>query len=279
MTPITVDVEPILTAEVPMPHAYVFRAGGTRISRLATVLRPVGDVVRAPCLAFVVRHPSEGVILVDTGLHADAATSLRRDFGAPMSVMFRALEPAPEPFDQQLRARGVDPASVKRVVMTHLHVDHTSGLRLLPNAELICSGVEWAAAQGRFGAGKGYVGRHLPPAERVRQLDPARDGVAFGPFARTIDLLGDGSIRLLSTPGHTAGHLSVLLRTGEDQSVLLVGDAAYTLQNIAEQRLPMLTADDGASRRSLAELQDFTEANPEAVVVPTHDPAAWRALL
>ena len=278
MTAVAVEVEPILTAEVPMPHGYVFRAPGNRIARLGAVLRPGGRVVRAPCLAFVVRHPSEGVVVVDTGLHADAASGLRGDFGGPMSVMFRAMEPARKPFDQQLRDRGVDPARVERLVMTHLHVDHTSGIRLLPAAEVICAGEEWAATRGRFAVAKGYVAAHLPPESRVRRLDFARDGEAFGPFDRTIDLLGDESVRLVATPGHTAGHLSVLLRTGEDRSVLLAGDAAYTLQSIAEQRLPMLTDDDEASRRSLAELRAFTEANPGAIVVPTHDPVAWHAL-
>jgi glyoxylase-like metal-dependent hydrolase (beta-lactamase superfamily II) len=60
--------------------------------------------------------------------------------------------------------------------------------------------------------------------------------------------------------------------------VLVVGDAAYTLRSIHEQVLPMRTADDDASLRSLRELKAFTEQAPDAVIVPTHDPDAWRQL-
>jgi glyoxylase-like metal-dependent hydrolase (beta-lactamase superfamily II) len=162
--------------------------------------------------------------------------------------------------------------------MTHLHVDHTSGMRLLPRATFVCTREEWRAAHGRFASTQGYVGHHLPADSRVELLDYARAGEPFGPFARTIDLFGDGAVRLISTPGHTPGHQSVLLRLEDSRQVLVVGDAAYTLRSIREQVLPMRTADDEASRRSLRELKAFAEQAPDAVIVPTHDPDAWRQL-
>jgi glyoxylase-like metal-dependent hydrolase (beta-lactamase superfamily II) len=60
--------------------------------------------------------------------------------------------------------------------------------------------------------------------------------------------------------------------------VLVVGDAAYTLRNIREGILPLLTADDEASARSIAELKAFEEREPEAILVPSHDPSAWHGL-
>ena len=81
-----------------------------------------------------------------------------------MSRVFRDLEPAEKPFDEQLRSRGVSPEEVDRVVMTRLHVDHTSGMRLLPNATFTCTREEWAAAHGRLAAVNGYIGHHLPPS-------------------------------------------------------------------------------------------------------------------
>lgn len=74
------------------------------------------------------------------------------------------------------------------------------------------------------------------------------------------------------------GHLSVLLDDVGGRSVLLVGDAAYTRRSIDEQRLPMLTEDDEESRASLRELAAFAMASPEALLVPTHDPEAWRGV-
>ena len=233
---------------------------------------------RAPCLAFAVRHPGAGTILVDTGLHPAALRSVREDFGALMGLVFGGLRPAGGPFDQQLRELAIAPDEVGLVVMTHLHVDHTSGMRLLPRAEFVCSQREWSAATGGGAARKGYVNHHLPNPNRMRLIDFDRDGRPHGAFGRCVDLLGDGSIRLVSTPGHTRGHLSVLLRLAGERRVLLVGDAAYRLRSIHEQILPLLTDDDRLSRRSLSEIKAFADSDPAAILVPTHDPDAWRGL-
>ncbi len=224
------------------------------------------------------RHPEAGTILIDTGLHRDATESVRKDFGPAMWLLFRGLRPAGDPFDVQLRDLAIDPAKVDRVLMTHLHVDHTSGMRLLPAATFTCTRQEWQAANGRGASANGYVGHHLPSADRVDQVDIERDGVPHGPFARTVDLLGDGSIRLVWTPGHTVGHMSVLLELEDGRRALIAGDAAYTLRSIDEALLPMLTSDDEASLRSMGEIKAFMDAEPDAVVVPTHDPTAWQAL-
>ncbi len=195
-----------------------------------------------------------------------------------MSLLFRNMRPAKEAFDEQLRALAIEPDDVERVIMTHLHVDHTSGMRLLPSAEFTCSREEWAATRGRFPAGEGYVRHHLPRQARMQLVDFDRDGEAYGPFAKTIDLLRDGSIRLIFTPGHTAGHMSVLLRLAEDRRVLVVGDAAYTLRNIREGILPMLTASDETSLRSMHQIKAFADSDPQAILVPSHDPSAWHEL-
>ena len=276
-TGVAIDV--MVTAQVPIPSVYAFRtADGNRLTRLAGLRPGRGDVLRSLCLAFAVRHPSAGTILIDTGMHPDARTDLRRDFGVLMGSLFRALRPADEAFDEQLRALSIVPDTVEQVIMTHLHVDHTSGMRLLPKAAFTCSREEWAAARKRLAATKGYIRHHLPSETRIRMLDFDEDGEAYGPFSRTIDLLGDGSVRVIFTPGHTVGHLSVLLRLTQGRQVLVVGDAAYTLRNIHEGILPMLTADDETSLRSLQEIQAFERSDPEAIVVPSHDPIAWHEL-
>ncbi len=273
-----VELDVIVTAKVSMPYGYVYRAQGNPARRILSGISPFGETLEAQCLAFVVRHPLAGTILIDTGMHRDARENPRRDFGMPLSLMFRGLHPAQEPFDEQLRALDIEPGSVKQVVMTHLHLDHTSGMRLLPGAKFIASGAEWAATRRRFPAGKGYVPHHLPAISQMQLLDFDRDGEPYAVFKQSIDLFGDGTIRLISTPGHSAGHLSVLLRLAGGDQALLVGDAAYTLRNIHEEILPMLTDDDATARRSIGEIKAFALANPQTTLVPSHDPDAWRAL-
>lgn len=278
MSAVAVELDVIVTGEVPTPHAYVFRPdGGNALTRLASVLNPRADTLRCPCLAYVLRHPAAGAILIDTGFHPDASRSLRADFGIPMSLMFRQLRPAAVPYVEQLRELGVEAGDVSRVVMTHLHVDHTSGMRLLPAARFTCSEREWRAATGRSAATGGYVARHLPPEARMDLVDIDSVGERFRTFGRTVDLLGDGSIRVISTPGHTRGHTSVLVETTRGP-VLIAADAVYTLRNLSEEILPLLTVDDEAYLRSVRELKAFSEQDPAVPVVPTHDPDAWRQL-
>ena len=230
-----VELDLMVVGELAIPHAYVSRReGGTRLTRLAAVLRPGGEMVPSPCLAYAVRHPSEGTILIDTGFHSDASENLRKDFGTRMALLFRSLKPADRPFEEQLRDLGIQPDDVERVVMTHLHVDHTSGMRLLPKAAFICARQEWEAATGDSAGSKGYVAHHLPPDARMELVDFHSSGERYDPFSKTIDLLGDGSVRLISTPGHTPGHLSVLLRVAGERQVLVVGDAVYTLRSLRE---------------------------------------------
>ena len=273
-----VEVDVLITARLPIPEPYVFRASENRLAAFGAALRRSGGMLDARCLAYVVRHPDAGPLLIDTGFHPDASQSLRQDFGVTMGLFFRGLKPAREPYSEQLRALGVEAEGVERVVMTHLHVDHTSGMRLLPSARFVCSRAEWGAANGPRASGKGYVARHLPEETRMELLDFDASGESHGPFAKTVDLLGDGSVRLISTPGHTPGHLSVLLRAKGGRQVVIVGDAVYTLRSLREELLPLLTANDGAYRRSLRELKAFAEQNPDATLVPSHDPSAWRAL-
>lgn len=273
-----VSLDVVHTADIPTPQGYVFRADGGRLKRLRSGLSKTGSMLRSPCLAYVIRHPKAGVVLIDTGLHPEARTDFRKDFGLPMSLLFSGMRPASLPFDEQLRARDVEPDEVERVVMTHLHVDHTSGMRLLPQARFICTHREWDAAQARLAAINGYAAHHLPPVSRMKLVDLEAEGEPYAGFDHVLDMFGDGSVRLIFTPGHTPGHQSLLLRLETGEDVFVVGDAAYTVRSIREELLPMLTADDQASRRTLRQLNSFAREHPEVTLVPTHDPDAWRSL-
>jgi N-acyl homoserine lactone hydrolase len=157
--------------------------------------------------------------------------------------------------------------------MTHLHVDHTSGMPEFGRATFICTESEWSAAQGRMAVLNGYVKRHLPDPTRIQRLDFS-EGVAHGPFSRTLDLFGDGSVRLIDTPGHTPGHMSVLVRLSKGEA-LLAGDAIYTLRSLRESLISWRTADDDLFHSSLRELRAFAEQNPGAPIIPTHDASVW----
>ncbi len=269
----TVALDVIHVADLRSPLALTQRS---RLGPLALV-RPGQPQLTMPMLAFAVRHPEAAPVVVDTGLHPDALASITSDYGRFPGLFFASARPAGPDFAAQLRERGVDAAAVEQVVMTHLHADHTSAMRLLERAEFLVDHREWRAATAPRATAAGYARRHLPSADRVRQLDLERDGEPFGPFAATLDLFGDGTVRLIATPGHSPGHLSVLVRAA-DREVLLVGDAVYTLDNLRTGELPWRCHDDDRYRQSVAELQAFAREHPEVVLVPTHDPEAYKPL-
>jgi len=191
----------------------------------------------------------------------------------------------------QLRERGIGPGEVKTVVMTHLHVDHASGVSEFPEATFVVSRSEWEAATSQ-GQLHGYVTRQFDHAFDYRLLDfdgavregagSARTGAiaspeSFSGFARSFDLFGDGSVRAVYTPGHTLGHMSVVVRTAGGE-VLVAGDAIYLRRNLDDAHLPHRTEDDHLYRRSLREMQQYVRETPDAVVIPGHDWEAWQAL-
>ncbi|HEV7807696.1 MAG TPA: MBL fold metallo-hydrolase [Solirubrobacteraceae bacterium] len=111
-----------------------------------------------------------------------------------------------------------------------------------------------------------------------RTIDDAGPAArAHGAFERTVDLFGDGSVRLLSTPGHTLGHQSLLLAL-DGRELLLTADAAYTRRTIDEELVPIFFRDERLYVRSLAQLREHVQANPRAPVICGHDARRWPQL-
>ena len=100
---------------------------------------------------------------------------------------------------------------------------------------------------------------------------------SFATFGRGVDLFGDGSVRMVFTPGHTAGHCALILRL-RDREALIAGDAIYSMRTLRESSLPYLMDDEHRFRRSLKEIQLYAKETPDALIVPGHDIEHWRTL-
>jgi len=239
---------------------------------------PRDEWMEIPVIAFLVEHPSAGPILIDTGFHPAVAVDPKQGMGRLGGLLFKELRmEAEDALPGQLRRMGIDAGEVKTVVMTHLHSDHASGIAEFPGATFVVSSAEWeAAAKGR--ETDGYIKRQYDHAFDYRTLDfEASDAESFASFGRGFDVFGDGSVRMVFTPGHTHGHCSVVLRLA-GREALICGDAAYTMKTIEESHLPFKMADEHRFRRSLKEIQRYIEQTPDAVIIPGHDMQAWRRL-
>src|SRR4051812_9534890 len=101
---------------------------GSRLQALGVGV-PAEAFLLSPLGAFLLEHPQQGPILVDAGLHPRAVGDLRSDFGRLNARFFSGLRVSPDQTVASHLARlGYRPADIETVVMTHLHVDHASGM-------------------------------------------------------------------------------------------------------------------------------------------------------
>ena len=210
-----------------------------------------------PVNAFLIEH-RDGLCLFDTGQTALAARAGHLPRWHPFLRLARFELTRDHEAAVQLRRLGYAAGDVRWVVLSHLHTDHVGGLAAFRHAEVLVSRKEWQRAGGLRGRLLGYVPHRWP-----RGLAPGLvdfNGGAVGPFGRSHDLAGDGSLLLIPTPGHTPGHLSMLVR-GEG-AWLCAGDMAKDPDHL---------------RMVAPEVDAFCREH-EVVVLTAHDPDAQERL-
>jgi len=182
-----------------------------------------------PVNVFVIEH-DYGLCVFDTGPSARAAEAGYISRWHPFLRLARfELGPSDEA-GAQLHTLGHDPASVRWVILSHLHTDHVGGLEPFANAEILVARTEWKRFCGLAGRVRGYLPQHWPAGVEPTLVD--LDGPAVGPFTGSFDLACDGSLLLVPLPGHTPGHIGLLAR-GRGGSYLLAGDAAHSTRELA----------------------------------------------
>lgn len=221
-----------------------------------------GDNLRVPIVAYLVTHP-RGNVLVESGLPVE----LSRDRGYWQGLDFMKITMDPgQHVVAQLQSHGIDPDSVRYVILSHLHLDHVGGIGHLPKAEFIVHRAEWEHAHDPDWFCKGLY--HLEDIDRPevqwRLLDLSEED-------RLLDLYGDGRIRIAFTPGHSVGHLSTIVRL-DGLSAILAGDVASVAEHYRSEALGFWV-DLLALDRSIKFLHEVEESETIDLVVFSHDDA------
>jgi glyoxylase-like metal-dependent hydrolase (beta-lactamase superfamily II) len=277
----TVTVEPLVAGHVDFAREMMVDPGGRFVTaKLAKALLLGSKENVVPVPAFLIRHPSAGAILVDTGLHPSIATDPKANFGTLAARSGKPTLAAGEDVPSQLRERGLEPGEIPVVVMTHMHLDHTSAISEFPRSTFVVSETEWqAAAHGASPLLNGYRRAHFDYAFEYRTVDFDRAGIdSYASFGRTFDLFGDGSLRLAYTPGHSAGHISVICRLSK-RDFVIGGDCFYLEGQLdGSEPPPPRPQDAHNARRSSQELRLFRSQFPDAVMTPGHDPEFYEGI-
>ncbi len=250
---------------------------------------------RFPFLAALIEHPRHGPVLFDTGYARRFFEQTQRFPGRLYRLVTPVRLEGQQALCDQLAAQGVRARDVAHIVVSHFHADHIGGLADFPRARIHCAAAAWEHARGLRGlrAVRQAVLPGLLPGDIEERLQffeaaprrPLPAGLA--PLCHGADLFGDASLLAVPLPGHGVGHHGLSFTGADGRSVLLVGDAAWSMTAIRQNRPPprltcALMGDGAAYRQTLGHLHTLLGRNGDVVMVPCHcrDTAtlrAWRA--
>jgi glyoxylase-like metal-dependent hydrolase (beta-lactamase superfamily II) len=210
------------------------------------------------------RHPSRGLFLVDTGVERALRTD--REHAALRGFLTRFMHM--EAFQVRTDTAtwlGQQKEPLAGVLLTHLHLDHVSGMPDVPkDVPIIVGPGETTVREAQNAFIQSMMDRELEGHAALRELSFSAD--PSGSFEGVLDLFGDGTVWALWVPGHTPGSVAYLVRTPKGP-VLLTGDASHTAFGWENGVEPgSFSHDRGKSAESLARLRAFVAKHPSIEV-------------
>ncbi len=213
-----------------------------------------------PIRAWLIEHEQER-ILIDMGETAEVKD-------APFAR--HTVTPKDE-LPLALCAVGLASEDVTTAVVTHLHPDHFHGAVHLTTSVLVNVAELADAMSFRGRVIQRLTGVSLPGGIDFRPV--ALDDGPFGGFAASRRLTTDGRVLLVSTPGHTRGHTSVMAVDDDGRHVLLAADATDTLEQLHARRPDAITPDPDIQVQTIDRILAHATDHP-TIYLPTHDPDA-----
>ncbi len=269
-----VDALSIGTVSVKQCHETLCGPDTTTLEeRIGPILSASDFLPPMPILSYVVRHP-EGTFVVDTGeirrwnddpdYYACSRSGEQIDKNLLRITIDRELPEA-------LADLGIGIEDLRGVVLTHLHADHTGGAPLVGSTPIHLSKTDYdLGALGGAVTCRSLATVTKSWVEDEMQADPNDEVDQV--FGKSVRLTSDGALRIVPTPGHTPGSVSVLLRA-TDGDALFIGDSAFDESMIETGELAGIDADLQAARATYDKLRAWS-AKEKTVLLPAHDLSA-----
>lgn len=231
--------------------------------------------VKIPVSMFIIDHP-KGLVVFDTGPNvavADGMDNCKKYWPAIYCELLRPTQTRADLIDMQLQKLGYSVDKVKVVVTSHTHGDHVGNIKMFPNAIHVMQKKElyqgwWPEKfQGRDGTGSvaAFVMGDLAGAREFNYLELEGD----------YDLFGDGSVMILSTPGHTLGHQSMKVKLPSGKTIVMAQDAIWRAENL-EGYLGNMNYSSNDFMKSVDRLK-FIRDLEDADLLMSHDDVQYKA--
>lgn len=245
---------------------YFFECGTLKSQKhYFTLNKGVGEPFEVPVPFFLIQHNGKN-ILFDTGNGIEASTNPEEHWGETIEAYYPEMTQKQFVSNQLKDILNIAPEQIEYVIFSHLHLDHAGGVGVFPNATYIVHKKEFDWAFNPECAQKSaYIMKDIKKDVNWQKLEMK--------FGEPYDLFGDGVIKIYLTPGHTPGHMSVLVKL-KDNSFLLTADSCYTEENLNDNVPPGLVWSEDASIKTLASIKEL-QAQGSTIIVG-HDPYAWK---
>lgn len=224
-----------------------------------------------PIWTWLIEHP-EGLFLIDTGI----STEIKKEgffkkidfvsrYYCEKQMLFKIEEQ--DELDNQLKTIGIDCNSIDKVLLTHLHIDHTGGLKYFPKTPVLVSEWEWKTKDSSFP-------QLFPKGINFEQISLDNQ---FENFEKAAYLTKTKDLIMVATPGHTRGHSSVILKLDDTRMICFGGDVAYNEQRLIGKTFSATIQSLRDNQKSCDQVLDLAK-NKRVIFLPTHDTDNTRRL-
>jgi N-acyl homoserine lactone hydrolase len=206
----------------------------------------VGRRIEFSSTCWLVKHGSEW-LLWDTGVPEAAHNDPLGWSTLPKLIVYHL----DKTLTDQLAEIGLKPGDITHVAISHTHGDHIGNMGLFPDTKVLMQQAEY-----------NWINSGNGPNDNVNQLIALARKLLGNPKNLQLldgdaDVFGDGSVTLVSTPGHTPGHQSLLVHLKNSGFIILSGDVTHTEENFKKDIVPSLNTDKEKSIASMDKIRQM----------------------
>lgn len=267
---------------LPAPEVGISIVRTARAEVVEALLVPGGSVTRtrpSNFSAFLIKHGNQ-YFLFDSGLGRSVDVQYQQGMPLWWRPFFNYEHPVSPALDQ-LRAANFP--TIERIVLSHTHWDHASGVQDFPEAKVLVAAPELALVRApRQGPGGTWASQVGHPTIQWGAI--AFSSGPFQGYEQSFDMFGDGRVVLVPMPGHTPGSVGLFVTVDSGRQYFLIGDVAWTREAVQQGTAKFWVAgklvdrDAGQTAQAVAKVQGILWAQPELVVLPAHDGRVQDAL-